>query len=79
MLADAVAQTGCPVERVTSGAGHDAMVLAAKMPAAMLFLRCAGGISHHPSEDVREDDVALALAAGVTFLEELGRNVHANA
>ena len=78
MLARAVEQAGCPVERVTSGAGHDAMVLAEKMPAAMLFLRCAGGISHHPAEDVREDDVAVALAAGVKFLEELGRKAQLN-
>ncbi len=76
MLARAVEQAGCPVERVTSGAGHDAMVVAEKMPAAMLFLRCAGGISHHPAEDVREDDVAVALAAGVKFLEELGRKLN---
>jgi allantoate deiminase len=27
----------------------------------MLFVRCAGGVSHHPDESVREDDVAVAL------------------
>ena len=78
ILTGAVEQAGHPVERLTSGAGHDAMVLAEKMPAAMLFLRCAGGISHHPAEDVREDDVAAALAAGVKFLEELGRKAQLN-
>ncbi len=41
------------------------------MPAGMLFLRCEGGISHHPAENVREDDVAAALEAGLTFLDEL--------
>jgi allantoate deiminase len=37
----------------------------------MLFLRCEGGISHHPAENVREDDVAAALEAGLKFLDEL--------
>ena len=37
--------------------------------AAMLFLRSPGGISHHPDETVREDDVAAALAVGQTILE----------
>jgi allantoate deiminase len=45
-----------------SGAGHDAVVLAEHLPVAMLFVRCAGGISHNPAESVAEDDVAAALA-----------------
>jgi len=49
------------------------MVLAAKMPAGMLFLRCEGGISHHPAENVGVGDVAAALDAGVAFLDELER------
>ena len=71
MLDRAVEQAGAPPHRMSSGAGHDAMVLAAKMPAGMLFLRCEGGISHHPAENVREDDVAAALEAGLKFLDEL--------
>ena len=43
---------GYPVHRMTSGAGHDAMILAAAHAAAMLFLRSPGGISHHPDETV---------------------------
>ena len=71
MLERALEQTGAPAHRMSSGAGHDAMILAPKMPAGMLFLRCEGGISHHPAENVREDDVAAALEAGVKFLHEL--------
>ena len=71
MLDRALEQSGAPAHRMSSGAGHDAMVLAAKMPAGMLFLRCEGGISHHPAENVREDDVAAALDAGLKFLNEL--------
>ena len=45
-----------------SGAGHDAVILSAHVPVAMLFLRCAGGISHNPAESVTTEDVAAALA-----------------
>jgi allantoate deiminase len=71
MLDRALEQAGGPAHRMSSGAGHDAMVLAEKMPVGMLFLRCEGGISHHPGENVREDDVAAALDAGLKFLNEL--------
>ena len=67
-LAAAVASTGRPVHRLTSGAGHDAMIVARRMPVAMLFLRSPGGISHHPDEAVLVEDVAAALEAGVEFL-----------
>lgn len=77
MLDRALERTGAPQHRMSSGAGHDAMVLAAKMPAGMLFLRCEGGISHHPAENVRDGDVAAALDAGVAFLDELERAHHA--
>ena len=71
MLDRALEQSGAPPHRMSSGAGHDAMVLAAKMPVGMLFLRCEGGISHHPAENVRVEDVAAALEAGLRFLGDL--------
>ena len=46
-----------------SRAGHDGMAVVAATPIAMLFLRCAGGVSHHPDEAVRAKDVAAALEA----------------
>ena len=67
----AVSREGFPVHRMTSGAGHDAMVMAQKCPSAMLFLRSPGGISHHPDETVVLGDVAAALSVGMAFLEEL--------
>jgi allantoate deiminase len=70
-LARAVERSGAPVLQMPSGAGHDAMILAGVMPAAMLFVRSPGGISHHPDEGVAEADVAAALAAGGEFLREL--------
>lgn len=46
-----------------SRAGHDAMAMARITDIAMLFLRCTGGISHHPDEAVRPEDVARGLDA----------------
>jgi allantoate deiminase len=60
-LAACIAETGNALHYLPSGAGHDAMAGASLCPIGMLFLRCAGGISHHPAESVREDDVALAI------------------
>jgi len=42
-----------------SGAGHDAQILARFMPCGMLFVPSIGGISHHWTEDTREDDIVL--------------------
>jgi allantoate deiminase len=73
LLERAVESTGRPVHRMSSGAGHDAMIVAPRMPAAMLFLRSPGGISHHPDESVLAGDVDAALEVGMRFLEELER------
>lgn len=71
MLDRAIERSGFPVHRMPSGAGHDAMIVAGRMPAAMLFLRTPGGVSHHPDESVHEADVAAALVAGRAFLDEV--------
>ena len=68
-LADAIEAVGLPVKMMPSGAGHDAMVMAARVPTAMLFLRSPGGISHHPDEAVLEEDVEASLRVGRKFLE----------
>jgi allantoate deiminase len=73
MLDRSLEQAGFPAHRMPSGAGHDAMILAGRMPVGMLFVRCAKGISHHPDESVRVEDVAAALDAGLQFLDELAR------
>ena len=58
---------GVPV-RLPSGAGHDAAMMASITPAAMLFVRCRGGISHNPAESVDEADVAVAIDVLERFL-----------
>jgi allantoate deiminase len=68
---EAVGKAGCEPYRMVSGAGHDAMILAAKVPSAMIFLRTPGGISHHPSESVDVRDVARAIDCGVHLLDQL--------
>jgi len=73
MLGCAVQAAGYADHRMHSGAGHDAMVMAERMPAAMLFLRSPGGISHHPDEAVLESDVAAALAVSLKFVDQLER------
>ena len=67
----AVQKAGCEPLRMASGAGHDAMILAEKIPAAMIFLRTPGGISHDPAESVHLDDIAKALECGQHLLTQL--------
>jgi allantoate deiminase len=67
-VAEAVAAAGVKVRRLPSGAGHDTVTMARVTDTAMLFVRCAGGISHHPDESVSLDDVALAIEAATRFV-----------
>ena len=68
-LANAISATGRPVRHLPSGAGHDAMAMAELAPAAMLFVRCEGGISHHPDEDMTVEDAQAAGEVLWTFLQ----------
>jgi allantoate deiminase len=72
-LERAMRGAGYPVHRLVSGAGHDAMIMAPLVPAAMLFLRSPGGVSHSPEESVLEADVEAALTVGARFLRDLER------
>ncbi|MGE3647751.1 MAG: hydantoinase/carbamoylase family amidase [Reyranellaceae bacterium] len=58
---DAAAETYAPGvhRRMPSGAGHDAQVLAQRLPAAMMFVPSIGGISHHFSENTADEDIVL--------------------
>jgi allantoate deiminase len=71
----AAEQAGYATIRMTSGAGHDAMVIAPHVPSAMVFLRNPGGISHHPDESVAEQDVAAAIHTGLCFLDEFAAHL----
>jgi allantoate deiminase len=71
-LHQAAERAGFDAKPIFSGAGHDAMILAPAVPTTMLFLRSPGGLSHHPDEDVREEDVEAALATVLNLIQHLG-------
>ncbi|WP_435586769.1 allantoate amidohydrolase [Micromonospora aurantiaca (nom. illeg.)] len=69
-LADRLAALlGAPV--LPTGAGHDAGVLAAHLPTAMLFVRNPTGVSHSPAEAATDADCAAGVTALARVLEEL--------
>jgi len=74
-LSESMEVEGFPGKRMPSGAGHDAMVMAGRVPAAMLFLQSPGGVSHNPAESVRDEDVEAALRVGRKFLERMAAGV----
>ncbi len=61
LLADSIKAAAIQVHQMPSGAGHDAVMMARRTPTSMLFLRCRGGISHHPDESVDVKDIAVGL------------------
>jgi allantoate deiminase len=71
MASEAIRGLGITPLSMVSGAGHDAMIMAERVPATMIFLRSPGGISHHPEESVRPQDVETALAAGLALLRHI--------
>lgn len=67
----AIRKMGCVPHHMVSGAGHDAMIMAEKVPSAMIFVRTPGGISHDPAESVLPEDVEKAIACGLHLLDQL--------
>lgn len=59
-LEDAALETEEPYMRMHSGAAHDTMCVAERVPSAMVFVPCLDGISHHPDEAAEPADAALA-------------------
>jgi N-carbamoyl-L-amino-acid hydrolase len=69
-LRDAIAaRLGAPV--LSTGAGHDAGVLSAYVPTAMLFVRNPTGVSHAPAEHATDEDCAAGVTALADVLEDL--------
>jgi len=75
-LLEASSLLGAPACILSSGAGHDAMILAPHVPTALLFVRSPDGLSHHPDETVREPDVEAALRTVLTFVERLAHELN---
>lgn len=70
-ILDSAAALGYPARRITSGAGHDAQMMARICPAAMIFVPSRNGISHNPAEYTAPED----LAAGANVLLHTLRNL----
>lgn len=70
-LRQAVQEEGIQPVELPSGAGHDAMILADKVPMGMIFVRCHEGRSHCPEEHVEAADVAAAYAVMLRTIRQL--------
>ena len=68
-IAEAVAAEGYRVFELPSGAGHDGMAMIDIADVAMLFVRCRGGISHHPDEHVEAADVDAGARVLLRLIE----------
>jgi N-carbamoyl-L-amino-acid hydrolase len=66
-----LAAAGLVAPVLPTGAGHDAGVLAAWIPTAMLFVRNPSGVSHSPAEHAEPDDCATGVTALAAVLAEL--------
>jgi N-carbamoyl-L-amino-acid hydrolase len=70
-LAVVLADEGITAPLLATGAGHDAGVLAARLPTGMLFVRNPTGVSHSPAEHAGEADCVAGVAALAAVLAEL--------
>jgi len=68
-IAGAIAAEGYPVVELPSGAGHDGMAMIDIADVGMIFVRCRGGISHHPAEHVDTIDVDAGARALLRMIE----------
>src|SRR5882724_8353695 len=68
-LADAIAAEGFRVFELPSGAGHDGMAMIDIADVGMIFVRCRGGISHHPDEHVELADAAAGARVLLRLIE----------
>ncbi len=67
----ALARRGIDAPVLPTGAGHDAGILAAGLPTAMLFVRNPSGVSHSPAEHAEPEDCEAGVVALAALLEEL--------
>lgn len=78
-IRNAAAAAGHPARDITSGAGHDSAYLARICPTAMIFVPCAGGLSHNEAESATQSDVTagadVLLRAVLDFDRGLGETI----
>lgn len=67
---------GLRPRRLPSGAGHDGLAMIALCPIGMLFVRCAGGVSHNPAESITTEDAEVAARVLLDVLRHLRPRPH---
>jgi allantoate deiminase len=70
-LEQAAQATGEPYMKMHSGAAHDTMCVAERVPSAMVFVPCKDGVSHDPAEDAEPADAALAAQIILNAIQAL--------
>ncbi len=70
-LEAAARDTGEPFTTMISGAAHDTMCVAERVPSAMVFVPCRDGLSHTPEEDADPNDAAVAVQVMLGAIEAL--------
>lgn len=75
-LERAASTTGHPWRRMPSGAAHDTMLVAERVPSAMVFVPCVDGISHAPEERADPADAALAAEVILAAVRDLMKVEH---
>jgi allantoate deiminase len=73
LLTRAVEDCGQAAIQIPSGAGHDGVAISSLTDVGMLFVRCKGGVSHHPAESAEVHDVAVAIDVLGRFMELLAQ------
>ncbi len=68
----AMIELGHPARKLPSGAGHDAGAMADITDIGMIFVRCEGGISHNPAENITEADAKAGVALLLRTVEKIG-------
>lgn len=71
----AIAASGQAVLELPSGAGHDGMAMIDVTDIGMIFVRCRGGVSHHPDEHVSRADAEAGKQALLNFIENFTPNL----
>lgn len=68
----AMNELGHDPRRLPSGAGHDAGAMADITDIGMIFVRCEGGISHHPDENITYEDAVAGTELLLRTVEKIG-------
>ena len=71
MFEQAAADLGYRSQRMASGAGHDAMIMASRIPSAMIFVPSIGGRSHDIAENTKDDDIVAGCMVMARAVERL--------